>query len=170
MLSVVWYTVPIACLVVLPALLWLAPKAASIYTFCQFTFLKFIAYRVIVTRHSWNWTNVSLLHILLFLLFLGVNCSFLGVAKDVSDAMTRSGVLTAINLLPLFLAGRTNWLMDKLGIPLHVYYLAHHWIGRIAVVEGIVHVVLAVVRGGVRVFTPAGIIVSPSFSRSTTRG
>ncbi|CZR64892.1 uncharacterized protein PAC_14792 [Phialocephala subalpina] len=51
--------------------------------------------------------------------------------------------MSSINMVPLFLGGRTSFIADRLGIPLHVYYLAHHWIGRMAVFEGILHTALA---------------------------
>lgn len=52
-------------------------------------------------------------------------------------------------------------MMDKLGVPLHVYYLAHHWDGRLAVVQGLVHMLLAVLPGtGRQDISPSSIVAS----------
>ncbi|KAG9229646.1 hypothetical protein BJ875DRAFT_386916, partial [Amylocarpus encephaloides] len=59
--------------------------------------------------------------------FFGINgfCIGLGIHSR-SDLMLRSGTMASINLIPLFLGGRTNVLTNFLGITLHSYYLAHY--------------------------------------------
>ena len=59
--------------------------------------------------------------------------------------MLRSGMLASINMIPLFAGGRTSSLVDFLGVPLNDHRLAHHWIGRVAVAQGLLHTVLALV-------------------------
>lgn len=54
--------------------------------------------------------------------------------------MDRTGVLAVTNLLPLFLlAGRNNPLIKLLGISFDTYNLIHRWIGRLVVLEALVH-------------------------------
>jgi len=60
--------------------------------------------------------------------------------KTRSDLISRSGLMASINLIPLFLGGRTNVLASFLGISLHTYYLAHHWVGRVVIIQGLIHV------------------------------
>ena len=67
--------------------------------------------------------------------------------KSTSDLISRSGMMASINLIPLFLGGRTSVLANFLGISLHTYYLAHHWIGRIVVLQGLLHVGLVIASG-----------------------
>ena len=55
------------------------------------------------------------------------------------DLISRTGVMASINMVPLFLGGRTNIMVDILGVSVHSYYLAHHWIGRVVVVQGLIH-------------------------------
>lgn len=56
------------------------------------------------------------------------------------DARNRSGVLSAMNMIPLFLlAGRNNPLIYLLGISFDTYNLLHRWIGRMVVIEGVIH-------------------------------
>lgn len=56
------------------------------------------------------------------------------------DARNRTGVLSAMNMIPLFLlAGRNNPLIYLLGISFDTYNLLHRWIGRMVVLEGVLH-------------------------------
>ncbi|CAJ2505628.1 Uu.00g130220.m01.CDS01 [Anthostomella pinea] len=49
-------------------------------------------------------------------------------------------------MAPLFLGGRTNPLADFLRVPLSTYYLCHHWVGRIAILEGLIHAAFSLRR------------------------
>jgi predicted ferric reductase len=52
----------------------------------------------------------------------------------------RSGVLAALNIVPTVLfALRNNPLIDWLEVPYDTFNLLHRWLGRIVVVEGVVH-------------------------------
>ncbi|KAH7131361.1 ferric reductase like transmembrane component-domain-containing protein [Dactylonectria estremocensis] len=52
----------------------------------------------------------------------------------------RSGVLSVLNMIPLFLlAGRNNPLIPLLGISFDTYNLIHRWFGRIVILEALVH-------------------------------
>jgi len=63
------------------------------------------------------------------------------------DLMIRSGTMAAVNLIPLFLGGRTNTLANFMGISLHTYYIAHHWIGTVVVLQSLLHVALSIAAG-----------------------
>ncbi|CAI6337037.1 unnamed protein product [Periconia digitata] len=55
--------------------------------------------------------------------------------------------LCAINSVPLFLGGRTNYILDKLfRFSAKHSYLLHRWVGRISIVQGIIHAVLSMVQ------------------------
>lgn len=61
----------------------------------------------------------------------------------------RAGVLSTINMIPLFLlAGRNNPLIPLLGISFDTYNLMHRWFGRIAILEAIVHTLAHFAKGG----------------------
>ena len=63
--------------------------------------------------------------------------------QSTTDLISRTGVMASINMVPLFLGGRTSIVVDLLGVSMHSYYLAHHWIGRVVAVQGLIHAILA---------------------------
>jgi hypothetical protein len=55
--------------------------------------------------------------------------------------------LCMLNLVILFLGGRTSLILDKIfRLSMTEYYLMHRWIGRISIAEGILHGILVIVR------------------------
>lgn len=57
-----------------------------------------------------------------------------------AEVRGRSGTLSAVNMIPLFiLAGRNNPLIPMLHISFDTYNLIHRWMGRICIIEAIVH-------------------------------
>jgi hypothetical protein len=71
-------------------------------------------------------------------------CMGLGV-KSTTEAATRSGVLSVINLIPLFAGSRLGLVADLLGVSLRTQLLMHRFIGVLATVQGILHSTLVVV-------------------------
>ncbi|KAH8878677.1 hypothetical protein GQ53DRAFT_834785 [Thozetella sp. PMI_491] len=78
-----------------------------------------------------------------------------------------AALAASINLVPVLLGGRTSRLADIIGVSRPTYYVAHHWIGRIAVVEGLVHAAISLHAAvGGPPFDPvaiSGCIVAGSF-------
>ncbi|KAI9369758.1 ferric reductase like transmembrane component-domain-containing protein [Aspergillus egyptiacus] len=74
-------------------------------------------------------------------------CALLDYNENVKAALVaelrgRSGTLAVLNMVPLFiLAGRNNPLIPLLRISFDTYNLLHRWLGRIVVIESIVHTV-----------------------------
>ena len=63
-------------------------------------------------------------------------------AKLIAELRGRSGHLSVLNMLPLFLfAGRNNPLIQLLRVSFDTWNLFHRWIGRIVIVEAIIHTV-----------------------------
>ena len=63
-----------------------------------------------------------------------------GTQIILKEVMNRTGVLSAVNMVPLFLfAGRNNPLIQLLGISFDTYNLIHRWLGRIVVLEAVTH-------------------------------
>lgn len=85
----------------------------------------------------------------LFLLaFVGVNIAFCTLSIDWSgtrsavlkEVRNRTGIMSTINMVPLFLlAGRNNPLIGLLHISFDTYNLIHRWLGRIVVLEALAH-------------------------------
>ncbi|MCJ1409722.1 hypothetical protein MMC19_003805 [Ptychographa xylographoides] len=95
-------------------------------------------------------TLPSRLHTLLLMGYLVSNvvyCTLLDYTEKpqvalVAEIRGRTGHLSIINMVVLFvLAGRNNPLIFLLGISFDTFNLFHRWIGRIAVLEAIVHTV-----------------------------
>lgn len=63
-----------------------------------------------------------------------------GTEVALEQLMKRSGYIAVFNMIPLFvLAGRNNPLISLTGIPFDTYNLIHRWLGRIVVLEALVH-------------------------------
>ena len=86
---------------------------------------------------------------LLFLLF-GSNIAYCCIldysqtnkAALLAELRGRSGILATANLVPLILfAGRNNPAISLLKVSFDTYNLLHRWIGRIVVIEAIVHTI-----------------------------
>lgn len=78
--------------------------------------------------------------------YLAMNIAFCVVSihwsggNVATEIRNRTGVLSVMNMLPLFLlAGRNNPLIKLLDISFDTYNLMHRWIGRIVVLEAVAH-------------------------------
>ncbi len=109
-----------------------------------FSFLrKKISYTLIYRRRASS-DNISIPSLLNILLFLAANitvCTF--KIHDRTELAQRCGALSLINIVPLFLGGQTSFLADLiLRLPLGQRSVIHRWLGRICVLQGLVHGVL----------------------------
>ena len=105
--------------------------------------------REIQMSHAANMgTLPSRFHSILIFIYIVsqiVYCSLLNYAvKDkaalVAEIRGRSGNLAVLNMVPLFiLAGRNNPLISLLHVSFDTYNLFHRWLGRMIVIEAIVH-------------------------------
>ncbi len=153
--------------------MWAVPLLPGLYSLFQQYVVPLFRRQLAKVRYQ-RFSGLTRLH-----LFRGATCIELlllsayiagnGVAvalEAVKGAtITSSAALAAsINLVPLLLGGRTSRLADVIGLSRPTYYVAHHWIGRTAIVEGLVHAAIglnAVGRG--QAFDPialSGCIVS----------
>lgn len=90
------------------------------------------------------------LHTLLLMLYAvsnAVYCILLDYANSnraelIAEARGRTGILAAVNMIPLVvLAGRNNPAIPLLKVSFDTFNLFHRWIGRIVIVETVAHVV-----------------------------
>lgn len=78
-------------------------------------------------------------------------CAFMGTPSR-EQLIKRLGKLCLINMTPLFLGGRTSYLVDKgLGVGLSNYYFMHRWVGRVCLIHGLSHRVLRAIDNMSRV-------------------
>jgi predicted ferric reductase len=142
-----WYTISLAAVAVF-LFLYRIGSIGSTFLISRFEVLtlRHLVYPLLVRRRYW--AGVTRLQGLLVAGYLGINgfCMGLGV-KTTSDLVSRAGLMAAVNVIPLFLGGRTNMLANFIGISIHSYYLAHHWIGRVVIIQSLLHVGLAIAAG-----------------------
>jgi len=83
-----------------------------------------------------------MLQAFVFVAFLAVNGFCIGYdhRNDLSAVASRCAILSVINMVPLFKAGRSNTIVPALSLPLHVHHLVHHWLGRISIVQAYLHI------------------------------
>lgn len=133
MMTFIWYG--IAVLGILFILL-LRRASQQIISISQWVG-KHVRHRVLITRGRWCDFTITIPRAASIAAFLGLNA--LLSAYDLRYGLAN---ILLINLIPLFLGGRTNVEADFLSIPRHTYRLAHHWIGRVFIIQSLVHSIL----------------------------
>lgn len=147
MISIVdLYAASTAGILVVIIIPFIGRLAADYLPGIRFWFLKQAFFRLLIQRRRGR-SSVTYVEFALLGLYLAVNiaCTF---EDGTSDLMGRSGQMSSVNMVTLMLGGRTNVLIDAFGIPLHTYYLVHHWIGRMAIAQALLHVEQAVASRG----------------------
>lgn len=102
--------------------------------------------------------NCFLPEFFLLLLYIAAN-----VIAVYYNALSSSKYFSIINLSLLFLGGRTNIIIDYVGITLRQYYIMHLWVSIIVLIEAFIHIALQLEFGS---FVPAqlsGIILMSLF-------
>ncbi len=113
---------------------------------CRVWFLKKVVYPLLVKRRYFS--SITRWQGFLVSSYFIANGVLMGLGiKTMSDLLVCSGLMASINLIPLFLGGRTNVLANYVGISLHTYYIAHHWLGRLVIFQSLLHVALVIASG-----------------------
>ncbi|KAK3357315.1 ferric reductase like transmembrane component-domain-containing protein [Lasiosphaeria hispida] len=73
--------------------------------------------------------------------FCVMTIDFSGPLRQVASLVrNRTGVLSVVNMIPLFLmAGRNNPLIKLIGMSFDTFNLLHRWLGRIVILEAVAH-------------------------------
>lgn len=58
----------------------------------------------------------------------------------------RAALVSTLNVITVFLGGRTNPLVDMANVSLRTYYFWHFWAGRVILIEGLIHAGLQIAR------------------------
>lgn len=104
--------------------------------------------------------RITRLELLLIFGFIGCNIFVLAFrVSSAADFEKRSAVVSAINIIPLFLGGNPNPLFDLIGVSTGSYHLIHYWIGGVAILEGLIHAGMSIQFGGNKLKI-SGILVS----------
>lgn len=77
------------------------------------------------------------------LVMMGLNIVACVVRLQPSGSSTRLAHVAMLNAIPLYLGGRTSFLVELfLGLPLPWYNMMHGWIGRILLTQALIHAFL----------------------------
>ena len=137
------YAVSIAGIFAVLLICWASHFATPYVPHVHSWTLSHIIYPLLIPRRKW--TSITYIEASLLGAYVIANGVCMGLdVHGTSDLMLQSGMMASVNLIPLFLGGRTNLLANSFGIPLHTYYLAHHWVGRMVVTQGLLHAGLAI--------------------------
>lgn len=108
-----------------------------------FLFLHPSALRVRLNRHLFHpilFANVTRCQALLLLAYVTVNILVLVFPRqNQAEIGRKAALISALNIIPLSLGGRTNYFADLIGIPLGTYRFWHFWIGRVALTQALLH-------------------------------
>jgi len=82
-------------------------------------------------------------HALLALALLAGNVVCL--MDDCIKILQRTGLLSIVNFVPLALGSHMNSVVSCRGLGYEAYNIIHRWMGRVTMIEGVIHVILTVV-------------------------
>jgi hypothetical protein len=107
-------------------------------------FVRYVKYPLLISR-CYYWDSVTRLEGIFLALFLSLNMVMVFspfAPLDWRQVERRSAFAAGINLIPLCLGGRMGPVVQAFNIHRSTYLLFHHWIGRMAVIEGIIHAII----------------------------
>jgi hypothetical protein len=135
-----WYAAALAAIASLSIVFYILGISISfLCTYATYHFLKHVFYAR-VHKYVRGSTRFDALLIIAFLTG-NVFC----LISDRTRLMQQTGLLSTVNLVPLALGSHMNSVVSCCGLGSEAYNAIHRWIGRVAVIEGVIHVILAVV-------------------------
>ena len=148
------------------------------HTYGSFYFLKWVFYPEIVSYLRWSNTITQILRYLggsdtttpfdavLAMGFVVGNILCI-TTGDTSGLIERTGLMATVNLVPLALGGRMNVIGSYCGVGLGGFRRIHRLLGRVAIIEGSVHSIMAARSRKLELHVPsqvAALIVSNSIA------
>jgi hypothetical protein len=131
----VWYAVFVAGSIGILILFWLCRTYAS-------PFIR--SPRPLLLEYRYYCPSVTRSQAIIIALYAAANGVGMGLfTRGREEVGLRSGLMATANLIPLFMGGRTNIIADSLNVSLRTYYLLHYWIGRLVVLQALIHIGLA---------------------------
>jgi hypothetical protein len=136
--STLWYLIAICGIFAMSFLMWaskfIAPNFRSI-------FLRLLKYPLFINRGRY-WDSVTRLEALFLALFVSLNLVL--IFLPISDSywrqvQRRAAFACGVNIIPLCLGGRMGPVVHAFNVHKSTYLLLHHWIGRAAIMDGLIH-------------------------------
>lgn len=111
------------------------------FSYVRVLYAQHLAYPLLVRRQ--HWTGATRWEALAVLSYAGVNIALLlypfSALPTLREVERRAGVAAFVNLVPLSIVIRTNVLTSLCNVPLGTVNLVHHWIGRVAIAQALIH-------------------------------
>jgi hypothetical protein len=138
-----WYALALAAVATLSIVFYILGISISILrTYATYHFLEHVFYPR-VHRYGGGTTRYHAL-LVIALLVSNVLCLTIGT-HNYTEIMQRAGLLSTVHLIPLALGSHMNSIVSCCGFGYEAYCAIHRWIGRVAVIEGVIHAILAIV-------------------------
>jgi hypothetical protein len=140
-----WYAFAFAAIAALIVCLYIAIKIVDfINSYVAFYFRKYVFY-LRVPKFLWLSSTASLFDVLLIIVYLAGNALCLSIrVTGREELFQQAGQLSTVNLISLALGGHTNLFTNRFRLEPETYNRIHRWVARVAVVEGLLHTVLAI--------------------------
>ncbi|KAI9750728.1 MAG: hypothetical protein M4579_006345, partial [Chaenotheca gracillima] len=124
------------------------------------TFQKHLSYALLFKRAK-GASSISRVQTLCLISYLTANALCIGIiASSWTDVARNAAHISAANLVSLFLGGRTSLLANYvLRVDLNTYYFVHRWVGRVCLIEGLIHGILRLLQERSRPFTPLNTVL-----------
>jgi hypothetical protein len=138
--TIQWYAVALAAIAALSIVFYTTRISIRfLRTYTTYHFLKHVFYPR-VHKHLGGTTRYYAL-LILTLLVGNVLC----LTSDRTKIVQRTGRLTIVNLVPLALGSHMNSIVSCCGLGYESYNAIHRWLGRVAVIEGVIHMIIAII-------------------------
>ena len=106
--------------------------------------LRHLVYPNTLRRSAWV-SSLTRLEMLLLCFYVAGNALCMGVGvESTAEAATRSGLLSVINLIPLFAGLWLGLVADLLGVSLRSQLLLHKYMGMITTIQGAFYSAVAI--------------------------
>jgi hypothetical protein len=138
-----WYAVALAAIAALSIVFYVFGILIGILrTYATYHFLKHVFYPR-VYKYVGGTTRYHAL-LVIALLVGNVLCLTIGTHNR-KEIMQRTGLLSTVNLVPLAFGSHMNSIVSCCRLRYEAYSAIHRWIGRVAMIEGVIYAILAVV-------------------------
>ena len=129
------------------------------------TFYKWTIYTLVARRHRASSDINILTAIVIAIYMIGNIVVSIIMVRNRAELTARLGTLCIVNLVMLFTGGRVSFIIDKvLRLSMTEYHLYHRWVGRVSLVQGLVHGALKMVeKKNGRGMRPLDLLVSVKF-------
>lgn len=141
--STQWYPAVLRAIGIVCILFYVLSLVYARYgVYWTYIFLKYVFYRQIPRRLRGP-SRITYFEAILLLLFLAGNVLCVAIGAKNTSVTNRMGTLSVINLMPLALGSHMNFIASRCRIRPQSYERMHRWVGKVAIVEGLIHSVMA---------------------------